>query len=211
MSNIRRKLLSNKQEDNKLYTECTNASSYLELPYNIKDFRFKLKCEFSHLSIPSNRYNDSVLSIGAGSFGFSAYNQSSDYFYNRLKAVYYSSATLQGRASKNLFESPEVNKLYDVEFSYVNNVLTYYLNGNFIYSYSDSRYVIRSLYLFNNITKTEGSYSRIYEAKIYTSNDDSSIVYDLIPYEDPITHYGGFKDKLTGNVYTTSGLIIGAK
>lgn len=184
------------------YTECTDARTYLTIPYSSNDWRFKVK--FAYVKRAGNP-NDVVISVGSGGVNF---NRQGEYT-NKVKCIYYSSGTLIQYVQPSAFNLVQYGKVYDVEFSHLNNVLTCYIDGKFIYSYSDSRYYSpsRPIYLFNDITGEDGSYSRIYEAQVYSSNSDSSIVYNLIPYEDPVTHYGGFKDTISRNVYTASGLI----
>ena len=190
------------------YTECTNATSYLNLPYDKKDFRYKIKFSFVRDNVNA-RYNNKVMDVQGGTIMVYTYN-TSDVFYNRVKPQYWSSATLAQHISSNDLPYIEYGRIYEAELSYINNVVTAYIDGNFIYSYTDTNYLTdRGIYLFNDVIHTNGSYSRIYNAKVYSGATDNTIVYDLIPYEDSSTHYGGFVDTLSNNTWTTSGLEFG--
>ena len=190
------------------YTECTNGTSYLNIPYSNKDFRYRLKFSFVKNNT-SARYNNNVMDIQGGSIMVYSYS-SSDVFYNKVKPVYWSSGTMAQHVSPSLLPTVEYGRVYDMELRYINDTVSGYMDGNLIYSYTDTNYLTnRGVYFFNDIVHTNGSYAKIYNAQVYSGASDSTLVYNFIPYEDPNNNNGGFKDTISNNTWTTSGLALG--
>ena len=191
------------------YTQCTDGTSYLIVPYSNKDFRYKVKLSYND-KISSN-YQNKIMDVQGASVG-ARWFDSYESWYNKLKGVYYSTSTLESHVSTSIFPSVELGKIYEVELSYIDNVITCYIDGVYKYSYSDTRYLTdRGVYFFNDVTYACGSKANIYEAQVYSGATDDTIVYNFVPYEDPSTHYGGFKDTISNNTWTTSGLEYGER
>lgn len=201
MNNFRRLLLSQVDtEIQPIAIKSINKNAKIQISYPLKYFRLKAKFSFNGYS---GGYNDSIASIGGGGFGF-GYNPSN--WRNRVKPIYWSISTLSQHATPSQFEVVQLDKIYEMELQFVDNTITGIIDGITKYSYAESNYVYRDLYLFTNIAN-EGAIGMIYYCKVYSDMSEDSLYYDLVPYEDKTNNIVGFKNLISGNIYSGNNLV----